>query len=270
MKSRNFLMVCLTGLFMAAPLSAAAQEAPPATPVGISLDGGLASAYLFRGLNVFGDKQKDQHGVFSPTVAWTHAGSGLSLTYWGAFQLNGDNLDAKTDVGAGLEQDFILGWSRAFLDGKLTLKAALTAYVFPFADEELAGANAPLYLEPSVTPVYTTFADLSLQVAYFHAVQDELSDYRYLYVRPYIAKSFKLSDKVTQTVGAGYGYKLFGDRDKMTENVQDLAIDLETTIAVTPSIYVKPALRGGWTNLTGKSFGDEVVVLFSVNVGTSF
>ncbi len=278
MKSRNLFMVFLTGLILAAPLSATAQEAAPAPapeaatakPLGVALDGGLASAYLFRGLNVFGDKQSDPHGVFSPTVAWTHAGSGLSLTYWGAFQLNGENLGAKTDVGAGFEQDFILGWSRAFLDNKLNLKAALTAYVFPFADKELAGARVPLYLEPSVTPVYTTFADFSLQIAYFHAVQGGLSDYRYLYVRPYVSKSFKLSDKITQTVGAGYGYKLFNDRDKMTENVQDLAFDLETTIAVTPSIYVKPALRGGWTNLTGKSFGDEVVFLFSVNVGTSF
>lgn len=270
MKSRNYLMVCLTGLLLAAPLSAFAEEAAPAAPVGVSLDGGLASAYLFRGLNVFGDKQMDQHGVFSPTVAWTHAGSGLSLTYWGAFQLNGDNRGAKTDVGAGLEQDFILGYSRAFLDNKLNLKAALTAYVFPFADKTLAGASVPLYLEPSITPVYSSVADFSLQVAYFHAVQDELSDFRYLYVRPYVSKSFKLAHKITQTVGAGYGYKLFGDRDKMTENVQDLAIDLETNIAITPAIYVKPALRGGWTNLTGKSFGDEVVLLFSVNVGASF
>ncbi|MBU1069280.1 hypothetical protein KJ975_06885 [Myxococcota bacterium] len=270
MKLLKFLTVYMAGLFLACPLAASAQEAAPSKPLGISVDAQFSSVYLFRGLNVFGDKQGDQHGVFSPTIAYAVADTGLTLTYWGAFQLNGDNRSAKTDVGAGLEQDFILGYSRSFLDNKLTLKAALTAYVFPFADEELAGAGVPLYLEPSVTPVYTSFADFSLQVAYFAAIQDDLSDYRYLYVRPYVSKSFKLSEKVTQTVGVGYGYKLFNDRDKMKDNVQDLAIDLETTIAITPTFYVKPAIRGGWTNLTGQSFGDELVLLVSVNVGTSF
>ncbi len=270
MKLSQSFTVLLTGLFLAFPLAASAQEAAPSKPLGVSVDAQFSSVYLFRGLNVFGDKQGDQHGVFSPTLSYAIADTGLTLGYWGAFQLNGDNRGAKTDVGAGLEQDFILGYSRSFLDNKLTLKAALTAYVFPFADEELAGAGVPLYLEPSVTPVYTSLADFSLQVAYFHAVQDGLSDYRYLYVRPYVSKSFKLSRKVTETVGAGYGYKVFGDRDKMTENVQDLALDLETTIAITPTFYVKPALRAGWTNLTGQSFGDELVVLVSVNVGISF
>ena len=245
-------------------------DSSPAASAGVTIDVGLASVYNFRGLNTFGIDQSDQYAVFSPSITWAIFDTGLSLGYWGAYQINGDNMKANVDGGAGHEQDIILGYGIDWLDGSLALGATLTAFLYPFADEDIAGTTCPTYIEPSVILSYASVLDFSLQVAYFAGIQDEIKDFRYLYVRPYISKTFQLTKKVSQTIGVGYGYKLFNDRNKMKDNVHDIAFDLATTIAITDSYYITPAIRGGWTNLANKSAAEEYFLLASINTGFSF
>ena len=247
-----------------------AETAAPSSPAGVSIDAGFASAYNFRGVNVFGATQSDQHLVFSPSISYSILDTGLSIGYWGAYQINGDNLEANVDAALGHEQDIIIGYSTSWLDDTLAFDAVLTVFLYPFADEDVAGVTCPAYIEPSVTLTYSTVLDFSLQVAYFAAIQEEIEDFRYLYIRPYISKSFQLTKRVTQTIGVGYGYKLFNDRDNMVDNVHDIAFDFETSVAITDSFYVAPAFRGGWTNLKKKSAGEEYFLLGSVNIGFSF
>lgn len=252
----------------AAPTAAPTAEAPK--PVGLTIDAGIASIYNFRGANVFGNSQHDQHFAFSPSLSYAILDSGLSIGYWGAYQINGGNQAAKVRGGYGHEQDVLLGYAKDWLDKTLLLNAGLTAYLYPFATKKDALVKCPAYLEPSLKLTYSTVLDLSLQVAYFAALQDKIKDWRYLYVRPYVSKTVKLTKSVSQLVGVGYGVKIFTDMDKMKNNVHDIAFDFETTVAVTDAFYFKPALRGGWSNFKKTAIGDEFLVYGSFNLGYTF
>lgn len=248
----------------------AAAPVEATKPIGLTIDVGLASIYAFRGVNVLADRQRDQHFVFSPSLTYAISDSGFSLGYWGAYQINGSNQAAKLRAGAGHEQDLILGYGHDWLDKTLVLSAALTGYLYPFATKKDGLTKCPSYLEPSVKLSYSTALDLSLQLAYFAALQKELKDYRYLYIRPYVSKSVKLNKYVSQLVGVGYGVKIFNDFDKVKNNVHDIAFDVETTVAVTDAFYLKPAIRGAWSNFKKVALGDEFLIYGSFNLGYSF
>ena len=76
----------------------APEPSPTDPPTGGSGDGLLnldleaASAYVWRGINVFGEDQNSQAFSVFPSITATFGA--LSLGYWGAFQLSGDNKSA--------------------------------------------------------------------------------------------------------------------------------------------------------------------------------
>ncbi len=132
------------------PVAEVAAAGDPTT-LGFTADVGVVTIYSFRGLNLLREtSQRDAHAAVQPSLAWKHEGSGLSLAWWSSWQVIGANRGALVDAGMGDEQDLTL--ARSFeLAEDLALTTALTAYVYPFADEAAAGANVPLYVEPFAT-----------------------------------------------------------------------------------------------------------------------
>lgn len=262
----------------AAPEAAAAPEAEPEKSVALDVDIGFASAYVWRGYNVFQDsKQMDQNTMLAPSFTLAFPKTGLSVGYWGAFQLNGDRKSELVDAGIGAEQDLILGYELA-LSEQLTGALGLTYYFYPLADKTVAGTSVPSYLEPNASVTYSTVADLGLLVAYFHGVQEEVKLTRHVYINPSVSKSFQLSESVGLEPKLGFGYKLFND-SAIKDNVYDVLLSVGVPIAATGSITATPSVNAAWTNLsdtissTGapekRGFGEEYVVWGGLNLGFS-
>lgn len=265
--------LCLAAALLYAPPAAgadSAQDPPEPELLGFTIELGLATAYLDRGLNIFGQTQRDANWILSPSLSYAILDSGLSLAYWGAYQLNGANRQKNIRAGTGHEQDFILAYETAWLADTLQFAASLNAILYPFALKREAGARCPVYLEPSLKLGYSTALDLSLQLLYSAGLQKAIKDWRYLYVRPYVSKSFALGEKVGLLLGLGYGYKLFNERRKMTENVHDVSLDLETKLQFSEHAYLTPTFRIGWTDLKNRSFAGELVLLSSLSAGFDF
>jgi hypothetical protein len=262
----------LAGLWLGADQARAAE---PAESLGLNLDLGVSSAYNWRGVNAFGDRQGDQNAFVAPGITWTVA-PGLTLGYWGAYQVVGDNVAAKVDGGVGAENDLVLSYGTEVAPA-LTASVGLVAYVFPLADEEVAGVASPAYLEPSAAIAWAGPIDLGLKASYFAGVQEELEAYRYLYLVPTVGKSFSLSSRVGLGLSLGLGYKAFaGDYEAASNgNLVDVALSVSVPVELTDRVYAKPALNAAWTDLDRApdggpaGFGDEAFVYGSLNVGVN-
>jgi len=253
-----------------APAATAGPE-PESGLLGLNLDLGLHSAYLFRGYNVFQeDSQLDPHMLVAPGVLWTVGDTGLALGYLGSFQATGGNIGDVLDVGLGGEQDLYATYMTE-LGGGLSVGGLLTAYLYPFADKDLTGSGCPLYLEPGVKVAWSNVVDLSLTVAYFYGVQDEpaIRGISYLYVNPVVATTVALADGLDLGLKLSYGFKLFKEGNDGMSNVHDLALVANLPINVTDTFYVTPAVTLGWTNIEGKDFGDGLAVVGGVNLGVN-
>ncbi|NOZ01922.1 MAG: hypothetical protein GXP54_08555 [Deltaproteobacteria bacterium] len=245
-----------------------AQAAGSRKAVGLNLDLELSSLYCFRGINVFQESsQTDQNFLWAPSFTWDVFETGLWFGYWGAYQGRGGNKAALVAAGVGHESDFIIGFNHEIIEGTLTLKTSLTWYVFPFASSGVAGTDLPSYLEPALGLDWTGPVDLGITISYFAGIQKALSDFRYLYIHPTISKTFEFNDHVGLAIGLGFGYKLFNDRGKMTDNVYDVQFDWSIPVRITKEFYLEPAFHAAWTNLAGKGVGEEYLVWAGLNMG---
>jgi hypothetical protein len=251
------------------PAKPAAAPAPPPT---VNLDLGMSSVYVFRGLNMFQkSSQWDQHAFAAPAITLNVPGvEGLSIGYWGAYQWAGSNMKDKLKAGTGGENDLTLTYARPIV-GKLTAGPGLTAYIYPFADNGVAGTRVPLYLEPFVVAALPTAIDLAAKVTYMHGVQEAVSAYRYVYFNPSVGKTIALSDQVSIAGLASFGYKLFIDRSTAVSeaNTVDLLASVALPITLSPTYYIKPAVSWAWTNLPGISTKNEMVAFGGVNIGAN-
>lgn len=249
---------------------AAPAEQPPPT---LNLDLGLSSVYVFRGLNMFQkSSQSDQHAFLAPSLTVNVPGTnGLTLNYWGAYQIAGSNIKEKLDGGTGAENDLTVSYARKMGD-KLTGGAGLTSYIYPAAKKDVAGTRVPLYLEPFVFAALAAALDVGVKVTYMHGVQEAVSAYRYVYFNPTLAKTFELSKRVSLTPSASFGYKLFTDRSTPVSdaNTVDVLVGLALPVTLTDALYVKPSACWAWTNLPGLTAGKEMVAFGGVNVGANF
>ncbi len=250
------------------PTAAAVAENPA---LGLTVDLGWASAYNWRGLNLYKEtNQLDQNGYLSPSITYQVADA-FSIGYWGAFQLNGNNTAQMIDAAYSGEQDLLANYSVGIAEGT-SLNLGLVAYLYPLADEEEAGVATPTYLEPAIGVSWAGPIDLGMKVSYFHGVQDELSAYRYLYLSPTVGKSFELTRHVGLGLALGLGYKQFTEV-AATENTLDLSMTAALPIAFDNGFYVKPAIGGAWTNLEKNGdgeeagFAEEAFVFGALNVG---
>ncbi len=262
--------VLIGALLLVAPVAARAEDAAEDSSWGLAADVGVASAYVFRGYNMFqATSQWDQRAYLAPSVTYTPAQvKGLSVGFWGAYQVVGPNIGPVKAAGLGAEHDLWLSYTRPLV-GKLSGGLGFTAYVFPAAAPEIAGTAVPLYLEPAALLTLPTVVELGLKVSYFHGVQEAVSALRYAYLNPTASKSIELSERVSLLLSGSLGYKWFVDGSTATAkfNTLDVLVSAAAPITLKGSLYVKPSVSWAWTNLPGRSIPEKMVVFGGVNLG---
>jgi hypothetical protein len=241
-----------------------AEAAAPSTTINIDIE--TASAYIWRGLNLFGKTYTTQTMALFPSV--TAMLGPVTVGYWGAYQLTGDNKTAVVDGGVGAEQDFVVAYNGSAAES-LAYSARLTYYVYPFADEEVAGVSTPMYLEPGVSLTYSTVADLGLFVCYYAGLQDATKDYSFVYFNPTVGKTLPIAGDTTLALSLGAGYKIHtGDYPPLgEENDQfDLAAHVGATIPLS-DVYITPQVHAAYLTKKDTDFGDEFIAWAGVHLG---
>jgi nucleoid-associated protein YgaU len=231
---------------------AAADEAPEG--LGLTLTTGVSSIYNWRGRNLFADngKQNDQNALFS--VGASYAFGDFSLSYWGGYQILGDNIGDNIDDAVGAEQDLVFGWEQALADD-LTLGAGLALYFYPLA------TDTTVYLEPSATVTYSTDVDLRLGLFYYYGIQDAIDSERYLYVNPAVDKSVELGEGLSLDLTGAFGLKVpTGDAAKAAydkTNTMDALVSAALSYSINDAMTVAPKVNFAWTNIDGADFADS-------------
>jgi hypothetical protein len=255
----------------AEPKSAAVEE--DSDGIGLNIDFEFASAYIFRGQNLFreaDDKESRQFPRFSPALAWEVLGSGVTVSYWGAFQLGGGNTSQNIDAGWGAEQDLSMRYEREILPS-LTLAAGLVSYLYPFAKKDAAGATFPAWLDPALAVTYNALVDLALNVSFMFGIQSVFSDEKYLYINPTIGKSIALSgDSIALDLLGGFGLKIFPHQQESHDNRFDILIAAASRLPVWKNTYARPNVNLSWTNRENRGFNYEVGFWGGLNLGADF
>ena len=234
--------------------------------LNIDLEG--ASAYVWRGINMFGADQNTQ--VFSVFPSVTATLGNVSLGYWGAYQLSGDNKSALVDSGVGAQNNLILKYS-AELDNGLAYSASMTYWLYPFADEEVAGVSTPMYLEPGVGVSYLAGADLGLYVGYYRGLQSVTEPASFLYINPSIGKTVFIGDDLGLALGLSAGYKVFTNDPPAEDRVFDLALNVSLAIPFDDT-YITPQLHAAYVTrddavVPDAEFSDSFIAWVGVHVG---
>ncbi len=226
----------------------AATRGEGETSVGVNVEVGFHSAYVFRGYNVFQDsRQTDQNMLLAPGFSWTIFGTGLTFGYWSAYQISGNDIGGNVDSGVGAEQDLYLSYEHAFFD-RLNLGVSLFYYFYPAADENAAGVANPSYFEPIVSLVFSAGIDVGLDITYFLGIQDAIRDLSYLYVNPHIGKSIAVHEAAALEFSFGYGFKAWKD-DSLVDNTHDILFTVAVPITFAYGFYIRPSFNVAWTNL---------------------
>lgn len=253
----------------------APEPAPTAPPTDrgaasglLNVDVEVASAYVWRGINVFGVDQNTQALSVLPSVSATFGA--LSLGYWGAFQLSGDNKSALVDSGVGAQNNLVLKYGGALDDG-LAYSAMLTYWFYPFADEEVAGTATPMYLEPGFGISYLAGADLGLYVGYYRGLQEVTEPASFLYINPSIGKRFPLGDDLGLALGLSGGYKVFTSDPPAEDRAFDLALNVSLAIPFEDA-YITPQLHAAYATrddavVPDAEFSDSFIAWVGVHFG---
>ncbi len=270
---------------VAEPEEAPEAEAPAEeeSSAGVNVDVGIATIYNFRGFNSFQESsQQDQNAAFFPSVTWSIFDTGLSLGYWGAYQLTGDNKSELVAGALGHEQDLIFGYEKGFADDLFALSFGFTYFFYPFADEDAAGTANPSIIEPLVGFSVATVIDIGFTMSYFHGIQEEIKGLRHLYFNLSVGKGFEFDDTFGMNLGMSFGAKKW--IEDVEENRFDLLFDWSVPISLAKGLYVEPGIHFGWTDLDqitevaddgtettrDAHGGDEFMVYGSVNIGADF
>lgn len=243
------------------------QAASP-KPLGLTLEMGYATSYIFRGLNVFGDRQLDPYTMFGPSITYVVPGTSLSLGYWGGFQVNGKNLGNKLASAAGGEQDLWLNYDLS-LPRSFTLCLGATAYLYPMAKASAVGVAYPVYLEPRVGASWTGPVTVSLNVMYFLGLQDTAAvrGISYLYVNPKVSKVFQFRPVVALDLSLSYGFKYFIDGNDGRDNIHDVMLRAGVPIRPAGKLYLTPGFGAAWTSFRNRSFTEGFALYGFLNVG---
>ncbi len=233
---------------------------------GVTLDVGVESAYVSRGLNVLQNgSQLDQNPIVNPSITWAIGESGLSIGYVGVYQWAGDNRAELVRAGVGNQQDVNLMFEHK-LATNFTGYAGLTYSFFPFADPAVAGTAVPSMLEPKVAVSLHTGIDIGLQVAYSACVQEAIAAGRHLYIHPVLWKTLELGKEDALDVTLSGGAKVFNDAT-ITNNVADVQADIVYSREVSSGFHARPGIHYAWTNLDAVTFEKEHVVWVSLHGG---
>jgi hypothetical protein len=237
----------------------------------VNADVEAASAYLWRGINLFGENQNTQ--AFSVFPSLTATFGGLSLGYWGAFQLSGDNKSALVDSGVGAETDLIAKYSATIAEN-LTAYGMLTYWIYLGADKDAAGGvSTPMYLEPGAGLAYSTAADLGLYVGYYRGLQEQVQPASFVYINPSVGKTLPISGDISLALGLSAGYKLY--TNVPDGGAKDRPFDLTANIGATfpfSDMYITPGVHAAFVTRDDKAvadagFSDEFIAWAGVHVG---
>ncbi|MCK6572547.1 hypothetical protein L6V77_15790 [Myxococcota bacterium] len=242
----------------AAPAEAAGEEGE-SEGLGLTLTAGVSSIYNWRGRNLFAEeKLNDQNALFS--IGASYAIGDFSISYWGGYQILGDNLGDNIDAGIGAEQDILFGWESEVAEN-VTLATTLALYFYPLAKEEAAGTAFPFYLEPSAVVTYSTAVDLKLGLFYYYGIQSAIESERYLYVNPGIEKSLELGETLGLDLAGAFGLKVpTGDAAKDAydgNNSQDAVVSAALPWSFGEGMSLAPKLSFAWTNIKDADFADS-------------
>lgn len=234
----------------------------------LNIDVEAASAYVWRGINMFGVDQNSQTLAVFPSLTATFGG--LSLGYWGAYQLSGDNKSALVDAGVGGQNNLILKYSGA-IDDRLAYSVSATYWIYPFADEEVAGTATPMYLEPGAGISYLAGVDVGLYVGYYRGLQAVTEPASFLYINPSLGKTFWVDDDIGLAVGVSGGYKVFTDDPPTEDRAFDLALNLSVAIPFS-NTYITPQVHAAYVTrdeaaVPDATFSDSFVAWVGVHVG---
>jgi hypothetical protein len=266
---------------MVAPADTGAKEtvtksaAAPSTLINIDVE--AASAYVWRGINLYGADQNTQNFSVFPSLTATFGG--LSIGYFGGFQLTGDNKSDVVDRGTGAEQDLILKYSGSLAEN-LTYSAGLVYWLYPFADAEVANTDLPMFIEPGVGATYATApVDLGLYVGYYRALQDVNEAGSFVYISPSLAKSVPLTADISLALGLAAGFKGYTNlpSGQDGDRIFDLTLNVGATLPfadmyVTPQLHAAFATRMddldlGTPGNQEPEFSDQFVAWAGVHVG---
>jgi len=250
-----------TGTTEVAPAAAAA----PSALINVDVEG--ASAYLWRGVNLFGENQSTQ--AFSVFPGLTATFGGLSLGYWGAFQMTGDNKSALVDSGVGAETDLIAKYSGTLAEN-LTYSAMLTYWIYAAADEAAAGTKTPMYLEPGAGITYSTAADLGLYVGYYRGLQDATKPFSFVYINPTVGKTLPISGDISLALGLSAGYKAYTNLADGAP--KDRALDVTANVGATfpfSDLYITPGVHAAFVtrDVADGANDDAFIAWAGVHVG---
>jgi hypothetical protein len=249
------------------PATALAQE--DGGSLGLSVGLGFASAYVWRGANIFGDgPQGDQNMLLGPSLGWSVGDTGLYVGWWGGFQLNGENKAANVEGGVGAEQDLSIGWERDLTD-TVAVNLGVTGFLYPLATEAASGSDCPFYLDFAGGIGWSGPVDLGLQVSWFQATQSALTGFEHLYLNPTIGYAWEPSDVWGLEATLGLGYKLPFAAD-IPANRWDLTLLLGAPIAVGGPVWVSPGFGLAWTDLADLGLRDEIAPWGALDVGADF
>jgi hypothetical protein len=254
----------------AAPSAVATAPAAPTNSINVDVE--AASAYVWRGINLFGADHNTQDFSVFPSITGTFGA--FTIGYWGAYQLTGDNKSKLVDSGVGAEQDIILGYGGAITD-KLSYAAHLTYWIYPAADKVAAGTKTPMFLEPAISALYSTAADLGLQLSYYRGLQDVTNPASFIYVNPSIGKTLPIAGDVSLALGLVGGYKIFTNLPdgKKADGSVDLTFNAGATFPVS-NMYVTPGVHAAFLSRADQAvpsgsvaFKDEFIAWAGVHVG---
>jgi hypothetical protein len=214
----------------------------------------LASAYAYRGLNLFGSSQSAGAALIAPLLA-VRAGD-VTAGWFASFQATGPRKEALVRQGVGHEQDAFVKVHRA-LTGGIEVDAALTATAYPWADPDVAGAALPVWVEPLVTLTADLGGPaLSLTASHLQGLGDGFGEGSYTYGNVGLADHVDLADHGTLFLGASGGAKAWNVGPQGRDNTWDL--DLVWGLELdTDALTVRPTGHLTWTNLAPATVGAE-------------
>jgi hypothetical protein len=277
----------------AAEPATADSAGPPATPadtgpsdtastskaeasVLINIDVQAASAYVWRGLNLYGEQHNSQTLAVFPSL--TAKFGGFSIGYFGGFQLTGDNKTAVVDAGPGAEQDLILKYSGA-LNDELSYSAGLVVWTYPFADSDVTNTDLLMSIEPGAGVTYASVVDVGFYAGYFRPLQEYNEAISFVYLSPSVGKTVPITADLPLTLSLSAGYKAYTNLPSGAD--ADRAFDLTLNAGTTfpfANMYVTPQVHAAFVTRMDDldpvtpgnqeaELSDQFVAWAGVNVG---
>jgi hypothetical protein len=249
-----------------ASTSTTSEQTPSETPQSLTLDLGVGSAYVWRGINLWGPQSDSQNLSLYPSI--TFARGAFTAFYWGGYQLTGRTKGSNLDAAVGAEQD--LGVTYAFpLTEKVSLSLWGTALLWPLADEKVVHTSLPTSFEPGLTVIYASAVTTSFAVSYFRGLTDVTDTYSHVYLAPTVAKDLSLTPQLALNLSVGGGYKFWTNaetRDAGPINHWDVGAHVGATYNV-ERFYFKPAVHLSKSDIDDDANG--LAYWAGINVGYS-